>query len=64
HIAAENRTSQAGFKCTACGHEANADVNAACNILAAGYAVLACGEIVLLDFSMNQEPAEAIQAYA
>jgi len=33
-------------------------------ILAAGHAVLACGEIVEEDFSMNQEPAEAIQAYA
>jgi putative transposase len=56
HTTADNRTSQAIFKCTACGHEANADVNAACNILAAGHAVLACGEIVPLDFSMNQEP--------
>jgi putative transposase len=82
HTAADNRTSQAIFKCTACGHEANADVNAALNILAAGHAVLvnqlsdctpkshwlhsliACGEIVQPDFSMNQEPAEAIQAYA
>lgn len=64
HTAADNRTSQAVFKCTACGHEANADVNAACNILAAGHAVLACGEIVRSDFSMNQEPTEAIQAYA
>ena len=64
HTEANNRTSQTRFKCTACGHEANADVNAACNILAAGYAVLACGETVQPDFSMNQEPAEAIQAYA
>lgn len=64
HTEADNRTSQARFRCTACGHEANADVNAACNILAAGHAVLACGEIVQPDFSMNQEPAEAIQAYA
>ena len=37
---------------------------AACNILAAGHAVLACGEIALSGFSMNQEPAEAIQVYA
>jgi len=64
HTAADNRTSQASFRCTACGHEANADVNAACNILAAGHAVLACGEIAHLGFSMNQEPTEAIQAYA
>ena len=64
HISADNRKTQAAFKCTACGHEANADVNAACNILAAGHADLACGEIVQADFSMNQEPTEAIQAYA
>lgn len=64
HTEADNRIGQARFRCTACGHEANADVNAACNILAAGHAVLACGEIVHSDFSLNQEPTEAIQAYA
>lgn len=35
-----NRKGEA-FHCLACGHEANADVNAAKNILAAGHAVLA-----------------------
>lgn len=33
---AANRRSQADFKCTACGHTGNADVNAALNILASG----------------------------
>lgn len=33
HIAKENRESQAIFKCVKCGYEANADVNAAKNIL-------------------------------
>lgn len=33
HIAPENRESQAVFRCKECGHEANADVNAALNIL-------------------------------
>jgi len=33
HIAKENRESQAVFKCVKCGHEANADTNAAQNIL-------------------------------
>ena len=33
HIAKENRDSQAAFKCVKCGYEANADVNAAMNIL-------------------------------
>jgi putative transposase len=44
HVSSENRPSQARFACVACGHEANADLNAACNILAAGHAVIACGE--------------------
>jgi putative transposase len=39
HTAKENRESQAVFLCLACGHRANADVNAAINILAAGLAV-------------------------
>jgi IS605 OrfB family transposase len=43
HVAAENRKSQAVFCCRSCGYEAHADVNAACNILAAGLAVSARG---------------------
>jgi putative transposase len=43
HTGPENRKSQAVFKCRACGHEANADVNAANNVLAAGLAVAARG---------------------
>jgi putative transposase len=38
HIARENRRSQAVFRCRQCGHEDNADVNAARNILWAGRA--------------------------
>ncbi|MDR2385573.1 MAG: transposase [Tannerella sp.] len=45
HVAKENRESQAKFKCCNCGFEINADHNAAINILAAGHAVKACGEI-------------------
>jgi len=37
--AAENRKTQSVFSCAACGHTENADVHAAKNILAAGYAV-------------------------
>lgn len=36
HVAKENRLSQSVFKCTACGHGDDADVNAALNILAFG----------------------------
>src|SRR5690606_20893383 len=48
HIAKENRRSQARFECVKCRYVANADVNAARNILAAGHAVLSaeggCGK--------------------
>jgi putative transposase len=48
---AGNRPSQAQFRCLACGHAENADLNAAKNILAAGLAVwaerpAACGAVV------------------
>ncbi|MBB5783091.1 RNA-guided endonuclease InsQ/TnpB family protein [Nonomuraea jabiensis] len=39
HCAKDNRVTQAVFRCTACGHEAHADVNAAINILRAGLAL-------------------------
>ncbi|MEV6038588.1 transposase [Nonomuraea sp. NPDC052116] len=39
HCAKENRPSQARFRCTTCGHQAHADVNAAVNILRAGLAL-------------------------
>ena len=40
HIAKENRQTQSEFECVKCMYVANADVNAARNILAAGHAVL------------------------
>ena len=42
HVSAENRKTQARFRCVACGFEENADFNAALNILAAGRAAAAC----------------------
>jgi len=45
HVASENRLSQSQFVCVVCGYAENADLNAAQNILAAGHAVLACGDI-------------------
>jgi putative transposase len=69
HCERENRQSQATFACMACGHTAHADINAAMNILAAGHAASACGEVVrhraaakqLGAASVKQEPAEAFK---
>ncbi|MEV4070805.1 RNA-guided endonuclease InsQ/TnpB family protein [Nonomuraea fuscirosea] len=44
HCAKENRVTQAEFVCTACGHAAHADVNAAVNILRAGLALRRAAE--------------------
>ncbi len=43
HVDAENRQCQERFACTQCHFKANADINAANNILAAGHVALACG---------------------
>ncbi|MFC9694173.1 RNA-guided endonuclease InsQ/TnpB family protein [Kribbella sp. NPDC056951] len=54
HCAPDNRKSQAVFQCAACGHQANADVNAAINI-AAGRAVSARRETPVR-VSLKREP--------
>jgi putative transposase len=61
HVDAANRKTQDRFACTVCGYESNADLNAARNILAAGHAVLACGEPAQSGRSAKQEPAEATE---
>jgi putative transposase len=58
HVSAENRQTQAKFACVDCGYEANADLVGAINVLAAGHAVLACGELAQSGRSVKQEPAE------
>jgi transposase len=58
HIASQSRKSQAIFVCVACGHRANADVNAARNI-AAGQAVTARGDLRVLARSVKREPQHA-----
>lgn len=42
HVSADNRQTQARFKCVECGFEGNADVVGAINVLRAGHARLAC----------------------
>jgi len=58
HVSAENRKTQAEFRCVKCGFEENADVVGAINILRAGLARLACqaNEIT----RRQQEPTEAL----
>jgi putative transposase len=58
HIASESRKSQATFVCVACGHSANADVNAARNI-AAGHGVPARGDRRVLARFVKREPQHA-----
>ena len=57
HVSAENRPTQAEFRCVKCGFEENADLVAAVNVLRAGHARLACQ--VNGDVSrQQQEPSE------
>lgn len=55
HTEAGNRNKQI-FRCLSCGFQAHADINAAKNILAAGLAVIACGEYLDVTGSTKQEP--------
>lgn len=67
HVAKENRQTQARFACVDCGHEENADVVGAMNVLARGHRVAACGEdgsgsgrkTRTKPASVKQEPTEA-----
>lgn len=56
HVSADNRRTQASFRCVQCGYSGHADFVAATNILARGHRVLACGETVQQGRSMKQEP--------
>ncbi|SCG69261.1 RNA-guided endonuclease InsQ/TnpB family protein [Micromonospora inositola] len=61
HVARESRKSQAVFRCVACGHQENADVNAAKNILAAGLAVTGRGDLAI-GRSVKRQPPERLTA--
>jgi IS605 OrfB family transposase len=58
HVARENRESQAVFRCVACRHQDNADVNAARNILAAGLAVTGRGDLDIGRSVKRQPPVK------
>jgi putative transposase len=59
-VSAENRTTQAAFKCVACGLALNADTNAARNILGrAGCARIACGDLPLGESAKQEAPCVA-----
>ena len=55
HIDPKNRRSQAEFRCTVCSHEANADHNAALNVLASGIGATGRREAFSLETSMNRQ---------
>lgn len=55
-VSKENRKTQDTFSCINCNYKTNADFNASMNILAAGLAVLACGETTLVDSVKQESP--------
>ncbi|MFK4034893.1 RNA-guided endonuclease InsQ/TnpB family protein [Nonomuraea wenchangensis] len=65
YVARESRESQALFLCVACGHQDNADVNAAKNMrdTAAGHAVAARGGLALGGL-VNREPQPGLPSVA
>ena len=59
HKSKANRISQESFHCQACNYRENADINAAKNILAAGQAAIACGEIALAISTKQELPGKS-----
>ena len=63
HTSKDNRTTQERFLCVECGYKENADFVGALNVLRAGHARLACGDIDLVG-GLAQEPAQLAAASA
>ncbi len=64
HIAKKNRKTQAQFECVKCAHKANADVNAAKNILSAGHAVLSAEGRCSKDRPLKQKTCDGREKVA
>jgi putative transposase len=59
HVAKANRKTQSEFVCERCGYANNADVVGAINVLRAGHAQLACGDIDSVS-DLAQEPPKSV----
>ena len=57
HTSGDNRQTQSSFVCVECGYKENADFVGALNVLRAGHAQLARGDIDLVG-GLAQEPAQ------
>ena len=55
HTEAANRLSQSRFECVACGHQGNADINAALNILTRGAGVAGRGGVLASATPMSRQ---------
>lgn len=60
HISADNRQTQAQFKCVKCDYENHADGVGAINVKERGQRLLVCGDAALRG-SMKQKPAERVR---
>ena len=56
HRSSQNRQSQSDFECEQCGYKNHADIVGALNVLAAGHAVLACGDIGSISNQAQESP--------